>query len=177
MNFPRKQNLRVPASYCFKFHKGGHCHSCAYSHNNYCFKSDGNQRLCQQQLNIFLEFCSYLGFPIAPEKTCGPSTTLSFVGIALDTVLKDARLPQDKLDKCVTTIWEFGHRKKVTLCELQSLIGPLNFECSVVQPGRGFLRRLIDLTIGIKLSSHKIGPWSLAEILARFQWQISLFRW
>ena len=63
-----------------------------------------SERLCQQQLNIFLEFCSYLGFPIAPEKTCGPSTTLSFVGIALDTVLKDARLPQDKLDKCVTTI-------------------------------------------------------------------------
>ena len=45
MNFPPKQNLRVTASYCFKFHKGGHCHSCAYSHNNYCFKSDGNHRV------------------------------------------------------------------------------------------------------------------------------------
>ena len=115
-----------------------------------------SERLCQQQLNIFLQFCSYLGVPIAPEKTFGPSTTLSFVGIELDTVLKEARLPQDKLDKCVTTILEFRHRKKVTLRELQSLIGLLNFACSVIQPGRAFLRRLIDLTIGIKLPSHKI---------------------
>ena len=106
--------------------------------------------LCQQQLNIFLEFYLYLGVPIAPEKTCGPSTTLSFVGIELDIVLKEARLSQDKLDKCVTTMLEFRHRKKVTLHEFQSLIGLLNFACSVVQPGRAFLRCLIDLTIGIK---------------------------
>ena len=115
-----------------------------------------SEHLCQQQLNIFLEFCSYLGVPIAPEKTCGPATTLSFVGIELDTVVKEARLSQDKLDKCVTTILELQHRKKVTLRELQSLIGPLNFACSVVQPGRAFLRRLIDLTIGIQSPSHKI---------------------
>ena len=74
-----------------------------------------SERLCQQQLNIFLEFCLHLGVPIAPEKTCGPSTTLSFVGIELDTVLKEARLPQDKLDKCVTIILEFQHRKKVLI--------------------------------------------------------------
>ena len=43
MNFPGKQNLRVPAGYCFKFHKGGHCDACAYSHN--CFKRDGNHRV------------------------------------------------------------------------------------------------------------------------------------
>ena len=65
-------------------------------------------------------------------------------------------MPQDKLDKCVTTISEFRHCIKVTLRELQSLIGLLNFACSVVQPGRAFFRRLIDLTIRIKLPSHKI---------------------
>ena len=43
MNFPGKQNLRVPAGYCFKFHKGGLCDGCAYSHN--CFKCDGNHRV------------------------------------------------------------------------------------------------------------------------------------
>lgn len=42
MNFTGQQNLRVPAGYCFKFHKGGHCDGCAYSHN--CFKCDGNHR-------------------------------------------------------------------------------------------------------------------------------------
>ncbi|PFX16045.1 hypothetical protein AWC38_SpisGene19712 [Stylophora pistillata] len=42
----------------------------------------------------------FLGIPMAPEKTVGPSTTLAFAGIELDTVLMEARLPQGKLDKC-----------------------------------------------------------------------------
>ena len=35
-----------------------------------------SQTLCQGQLQLFLDLCSYLGIPIAPEKTCGPATTL-----------------------------------------------------------------------------------------------------
>ena len=34
--------------------------------------------------------------------------------------------------------------RKVTLKELQSLVGLLNFCCAVVKPDRCFLRRLID---------------------------------
>ena len=36
------------------------------------------------------------------------------------------------------------------------LVGLLNFACSVVIPGRAFLRRLFDLTKGIKCASHFI---------------------
>ena len=45
-------------------------------------------------------------------------------------------------------------RQKVTLRELQSLIGLLNFACLVVVPGTAFLRRLINLTIGVKRPHH-----------------------
>ena len=109
--------------------------------------------LCSKQLDIFLSLCSYLGIPIAREKTFGPLTTLSFAGIELDSIQMEARLPSDKLTKCMELIEAFLKRKKVTLRELQSLIGLLNFACSVVRPGRAFLRRLIDLTIGIR-SGH-----------------------
>ena len=44
----------------------------------------------------------------------------------------------------------------MTVKELQSLIGLLNFTCSVILPGRAFLRRLIDLTIGLKHPHHRI---------------------
>ena len=36
------------------------------------------EQLCHQQLDLFLSLCSYLGIHIAPDKTCGPSTTMSF---------------------------------------------------------------------------------------------------
>ena len=47
-------------------------------------------------------------------------------------------------------------RRKTTLKELQSLIGLLNFTCSAVLPGRAFLRRLVDLTKGVRLPRHRI---------------------
>ena len=105
---------------------------------------------CQHQLDTFLMLCSFLGIPMAPEKTVGPSTTLAFAGIELDTVLMEARLPQDKLDKCRDLLSTFLRRRKVTLQEIQSLTGLLNFACTVVVPGRAFLRRLIDLTIAVR---------------------------
>ena len=60
---------------------------------------------------------------MAPKKTYGPVTTPSFAGIELDSVLLEARLPSDKLDKCRSLISEFLHRKKVTLKEVLSLTG------------------------------------------------------
>ena len=115
-----------------------------------------SQSLCQEQLKLFLDLCSYLGIPMAPEKTCGPATTLSFAGIELDSVSFEARLPLDKIDKCLGLIANFLTRKKVTLKEIQSLASMLNFACSVVVPGRAFLRRLIDLTVGVQSSYHYV---------------------
>ena len=110
-----------------------------------------DEQLCQAQLDLFIDLCSYVGIPIAPEKTCGPFTTLSFAGIERVSVFQEACLPPEKICKCSLLISAFLGRKKVTLRELKSLTGLLNFACSIVVPGRAFLCRLIDLTIGIHL--------------------------
>ena len=112
--------------------------------------------ICCTDLKNFLSLCEYLGVPIAPEKTVGPRTTLTFAGIELDTILCEARLPADKITKSKALLSKFLQRKKATLKEVQSLIGLLNFACSVVVPGRAFLRRLIDLTKDIRCASHFI---------------------
>ena len=74
----------------------------------------------------------------------------------MDSVSFEARLPLDKIDKCLSLIANFLTRKKVTLREIQSLTGMLNFACSVVVPGRAFLRRLIDLTVGVHSPHHYV---------------------
>ena len=111
---------------------------------------------CEQNLSRFLAMCDDLGVPMAPEKTMGPSSVLCFAGIELDTDKMEARLPEEKLRKCVTLIYEFLKRKKVSLKEMQSLIGLLNFTCSVVIPGRTFPRRIINLTVGVNRPTHLI---------------------
>ena len=85
--------------------------------------------------------CDDLGVPMAPEKTMGPSSVLCFAGIELDTDQMEARLPEEKLRKCVTLISEFLKRKKVSLKEMQSLIdllGPVVRSPVSANPGLNF---------------------------------------
>ena len=42
--------------------------------------------VCRQALTTTLELCQFLGVPVAMEKVQGPSTTLVFLGIEIDTV-------------------------------------------------------------------------------------------
>ena len=121
---------------------------------------------CCIHLQNFLSLCQYLGVPIAPEKTVGPQNILSFAGIELDTLSMEARLPADKIEKCKLLISPFLRRKKVTLREIQSLTGVLNFAYSVVVPGRAFLRRLIDLTKGVKSAHYfvRLTKWVKADL-------------
>ena len=123
--------------------------------DDFLFIADTKEK-CQLDLTNFLGICQFLGVPIAEEKTVGPDTSLQFAGITLDSVLQEARLPEDKLRKCHALLTSFYSRRKVTLKELQSLIGLLNFTSSVILPGRAFLRRLIDLTKGLKHPHHRI---------------------
>ena len=79
----------------------------------------GSHEQCSRELTLLLELYSYLGIPMSPDKTIGPSTVLSFAGIALDTVRSEARLPGDKVLRCVTTIRLFktqeGHPSGITV--------------------------------------------------------------
>ena len=58
-------------------------------------------------------------------------------------------MAEHKVSKCRQLLQEFGGRKKATLKELQSLLVFFNFACSVIVPGRPFLRHVIDLTVGV----------------------------
>lgn len=107
-------------------------------------------------LQAFMNMCDSIGVPLAQEKTFLPSQQMSFVGIQLDSLTSTASLPYDKVLKAKEVLEVFLSKKKCTLKELQSLIGLLNFACSVVLPGRPFLRRLINLTIGVKQPFHHI---------------------
>ena len=93
-------------------------------------------------------------FLLQQKKNFGPLTTLSFAGFELDSVLMEAGLPLDRLSRCSTLLLEFFHCKRAILKEVQSLTALLNFACPVIVPGRAFLRRLIDLTVGIQCPHH-----------------------
>ena len=115
-----------------------------------------HDRPCRQALAAMLMVFKNLNIPTAPGKTQGPSTTLEFMGITLDSIRMEARLPPDKLERIAHTLLEFRAKTSCTLRELQSLIGTLNFACRVIPPGRPFLQRMIALTRNVSKSHHHI---------------------
>lgn len=115
-----------------------------------------NSDMTSLQLNAFLQMCSSCNIPIKHSKTVLPSTCVTVHGIEVDTIAMQARLPRDKLQKARDMLAKYAKHRKITLTELQSLIGHLNFACRVVSPGRAFLRRLCNLTVGISNPRHHI---------------------
>lgn len=110
---------------------------------------------CSHGLSLCRDLCSHLGVPLAPSKIVGPTTRLVFLGIELDTIAMEARLPAEKLSRLRSSIHTWQGRKSCTKRELLSLIGDLQHASSVVSPGRTFLRRMIQTsTIGKKPYHH-----------------------
>ncbi|XP_062572622.1 uncharacterized protein LOC134234551 [Saccostrea cucullata] len=111
---------------------------------------------CLTDLNNFISLCDKIGIPLNPNKTCLPNTNIIIYGIEVDSIAMECRLPDDKISKIEAQLSSFSMRKKITLRELQSLIGLLNFACSVISPGRAFLRRLIDMSCKVSNPRHFI---------------------
>ena len=127
-----------------------------YSHPRRYFIVVSTESACRKQLHKFLTLCDDLGVPIAEGKTFGPLTTLQFAWITLDFITMQASLTEDKLAKCRDQLSSCYGMKHITLRDLKTLIGLLNFTCSVIVPGRAFFRRLIDWTKGIRRPRHFI---------------------
>ena len=57
---------------------------------------------CVQNLLALVKWAEWLGFPLVVEKVEGPSTTLTFLGIEIDTNALILRLPEEKLVALMT---------------------------------------------------------------------------
>ena len=119
---------------------------------------------CLGALLVFQAICKDIGVPLAPDKTEGPDQVLSFAGIQLDTQSMSASLPQDKIYKFIGFIDLYSPLKSITLRQLQSITGMLNFACQIILPARAFSRRLHDLTMGVSKHYHHIRLTSQAKL-------------
>ena len=92
-----------------------------------------------------METCEEMGFPIAAEKTEGPVTIITLLGIVLDS----AKVNPEKFARWRT-------RKSCTKRELQSLAGHLNYACKVIRPACRFLWRVFGLLSQFHKRDHMI---------------------
>ena len=144
--------------------------------DDYLTAGPANSPICQQSLDSLVELCSRLGVPLSAHKIAGPATTLEFLGIELDTLRLEARLPDEKLSRLRALLEDWLIKKSCTKRELLSLIGLLQHASKVVVPGRTFVRRLIDLSMSASQLHHHIRLSKAARLDLQW-WREFLFSW
>ena len=77
---------------------------------------------CAQSLHILQTVCRDPGVPLTSEKQAGPSTTLEFLGITIDIVQQELRLPEEKLANLRDLTTQWRSRKSCSKRELESLL-------------------------------------------------------
>ena len=54
---------------------------------------------CLLNLSVLTYVCKHLGVPLAEEKMDGPTTSIVFLGILIDSIRGELRLSPEKLDR------------------------------------------------------------------------------
>ena len=103
-----------------------------------------------------MSICNDISIPIKEDKTVLPTTRIVICGYEVDTDQMVTRFQEEKVAKNVNLLLIYSKRRKVTLRELQSLLGLLIYATGSIGPGQTFLRRLYDSTIGITCPHYKI---------------------
>lgn len=111
---------------------------------------------CNIYLQIALELCLQLGFPVAAEKVEGPSPVITFLGIEIDSIKQELRLPAEKLRRVKTITDTWLSKTSASKRELQSLLGHLHHAATVVKPGRSFTHNLIETLKRLNRGSQKV---------------------
>ncbi len=111
---------------------------------------------CARLVSTFENVCKKLGVPLAHEKSVGPTTKLTYLGLEIDSVRQVVAIPENKLITIKKKVEDALNSTRISVKSLQSVIGSLSFVCKAISPGRAFLRRLIDLTCGNKKANVMI---------------------
>ena len=90
-----------------------------YSDNYFIVKSQDLQETGKELINV-KHILEHLNIPIATEEIEGPSTTITYLGIQINSHNQTIQLPDDKLHELITLLSTWLHKKKCTQKELLS---------------------------------------------------------
>ena len=70
---------------------------------------------CADVMASFSNICNSVSVPIADDKTEGPTTSMKYLGLLIDTEKMMVKIPTEKLNKLLEEIKKVAFAKKVTI--------------------------------------------------------------
>lgn len=111
--------------------------------DDFLVKGSTFEECCKNQ-HLVIEFLRFLGLHISWHKVSPPAQVTVYLGITIDSVKMELRLPEGKLDKLNDLLKEFEDKKSASKHQLEKLAGSLAHCATVVRGGRTFCRRIYD---------------------------------
>ena len=90
-----------------------------------------------------------IGVKEAEDKAVEPTTRMDFLGNTVDTQKMTIEVGDERKQELHELLLKWMHKIMYNKKALQSLIGKLSFVTNCVRPGRIFLSRLIEVTVGM----------------------------
>jgi len=133
-------------------HNYGVHHVLHYLYDFFTAGSPGSTERSQ----VMLSLCTTINAPVKTSKIDGPSTTLTFLGIVIDTEEMTADISPEKKADLILSLQSLRQKDKYTKHQLLFLVGKLSFACKVISADRIFLRHLIDLSCKVSQMHHHL---------------------
>ena len=118
---------------------------------------------CVLNLSVLIDVFKHLGVPLAEEKMEGPTTSIVFLGVLIDSIRRELRFPLEKLDRLHGHTKEWLQKQRCTKMELLLIAGQPQHAAMVVWPGRMFLRHLFDLSATVSKPNHHVSLYKAAQ--------------
>jgi len=116
----------------------------------------GNSDQCDVNISLMIDACNETGFKINEKKLVMPTTRLEFLGILIDSERMELRITDSRLSDIYGELLNWYKRTHCTKRQLLSIIGKLTFISRVVVAGRTFVRRMINLSKGVRYLHYTI---------------------
>jgi len=123
----------------------------------------------------FSEVCETIGFTIEQKKN-KEGTLVDFLGLEIDTIAMEARLPPDKHKRALSIVADTLQRKSISFHALEQLLGFLSFCCVVIPLGRPFLQQIFNL---LNRKTHRLASIRISKAAKRdlYWWTLLLHQW
>jgi hypothetical protein len=107
-------------------------------------------------IDHFIALCAALGIQLSHDKIIRGATQCIYLGIEIDTIRQEARLPTHKLQDLCNLLRSWQQKQKATLLELQQLAGKLAWSAAVIPPGITYIQHIYRLMARLRSKHHHI---------------------
>uniref|UniRef100_UPI003AAC1141 uncharacterized protein n=1 Tax=Centroberyx gerrardi TaxID=166262 RepID=UPI003AAC1141 len=127
-------------------------------------------------LTTLTKVFSELGVPLSEEKTSGPSTSIEFLGITLDSISFQASLPSEKIQRITLLLSNYLLADRCTKRQLLALLGHLNYAIRIIPQAKSFLSNLLTKAAAVPSLHDRVDLDDACKMEMRM-WQHFLSSW